>query len=46
MGDPKKPKKKYSTPNHPWNKKDIDSGKIIRKEYGLKIRREKLIADR
>ena len=45
MGDPKKLKKKYSTPVHPWNKTEIDKNKILRKEYGLKNRRELLIFD-
>ena len=44
MGDPKKLKKKYSTPVHPWNKKNIDEGKELRKEYGLRNRKEILIA--
>ncbi len=43
MGDPKKLKKGYSTPVHPWNKTDIDENKILRKEYGLKTRKELLI---
>ena len=30
MGDPKKLKKKYSTPVHPWNKTEIDKNKILR----------------
>jgi small subunit ribosomal protein S4 len=45
MGDPKKLRKKYSTPAHPWNKSDIDRAKGIRREYGLNIRKEVLIAD-
>ncbi len=45
MGDPKKLRKKYSTPVHPWNKGDIDRSKELRKEYGLNIRKEILIAD-
>jgi small subunit ribosomal protein S4 len=45
MGDPKKLRKQYSTPAHPWNKGDIDRAKGIRKEYGLSIRKEVLIAD-
>ena len=45
MGDPKKLRKKYSTPVHPWNKGDIDRAKELRKEYGLSIRKEILIAD-
>jgi small subunit ribosomal protein S4 len=45
MGDPKKPRKKYSTPAHPWNKVEIDIAKELRREYGLNIRKEVLIAD-
>ncbi len=45
MGDPKKLKKKYSTPAHPWNKIDIETNREIRKEYGLKTRKELLIAE-
>ncbi len=45
MGDPKKLKKKYSTPVHPWNKTEIDANKVLRKEYGLRNRREVLISD-
>ena len=40
MGDPKKPKKKYSTPSHPWQKARIDEEKTLIKEYGLKNKRE------
>lgn len=44
MGDPKKLKKKYSTPAHPWEKTAIEEGKALREEYGLKNRREILVA--
>lgn len=40
MGDPKFPKKKYSTPRHPWEKDRIDSEKEIVVKYGLKNKRE------
>ncbi len=40
MGDIKKPKKRYSTSNHPWIRKEIEEYKVLRKEYGLKNRRE------
>ncbi len=40
MGDTKKPKKKYATPMHPWIRKDIEQGKILKKEYGLTNRKE------
>jgi small subunit ribosomal protein S4 len=45
MGDPKKLKKKYSTPAHPWNKTEIEENKILRREYGLNIQKELLIAE-
>ena len=40
MGDPKKPKKKYSTPSHPWNRNRINNEKIIIKQYGLNNKKE------
>ena len=45
MGDPKKLKKKYSTPVHPWNKADIEESKGYRREFGLRNRTEVLIAE-
>lgn len=45
MGDPKKARKKYSTPMHPWNKINIDAEKIIKREYGLRNKKEILIAN-
>ena len=45
MGDPKRLRKKYSTPNHPWNKDAIDSERVLMREYGLKNKRELYIAD-
>ena len=40
MGDPKKPKKKYKTPRHPWEKERIDIEKALMREYGLTIKKE------
>ncbi len=40
MGDPKKPKKKYSKPPHPWIKSRIDTEKVLMKEYGLKNKKQ------
>lgn len=40
MGDPKKLKKKYKTPSHPWQKNRIDSEKVIIKNYELKNKKE------
>lgn len=44
MGDPKKLKKKYQTPAHPWVKTEIEEGKKLRQEYGLKTRKDVLVA--
>ncbi len=43
MGDPKKPKKKYQTPMHPWNKERIGLEKELLKKYGLKNKEEIMI---
>jgi len=40
MGDPKKLRKKYSTPNHPWQKERINEEKKLIREYGLKNKNE------
>lgn len=40
MGDPKKPKKKYSGPKHPWNKERIEQEKDLAKQYGLRRKNE------
>jgi small subunit ribosomal protein S4 len=40
MGDPKKRRKKYSTPNHPWQKERLDSEEPLIKAYGLKNKKE------
>jgi small subunit ribosomal protein S4 len=40
MGDPKKRRKKYSTPNHPWQKERLDTEEPLIKAYGLKNKRE------
>ncbi|MBU4502096.1 MAG: 30S ribosomal protein S4 [Nanoarchaeota archaeon] len=40
MGDPKRPKKKYKTPTHPWQRERIEEERIIKKEYGLKNKKE------
>ncbi|MBS3126021.1 30S ribosomal protein S4 [Candidatus Woesearchaeota archaeon] len=40
MGDPKHPKKKYSTPSHPWQKARIEEEKVLLKEYGLVNKKE------
>jgi len=40
MGDPKKLKKKYSKPVHPWQKNRIENEKGLLKKYGLKNKKE------
>ncbi len=40
MGQPKKPKKKYATPKHPWKEDRIKSERELMKKYGLKNHRE------
>ena len=40
MGDPKKHRKKYSAPSHPWQKARIDEEKQLIKEYGFKNKKE------
>jgi small subunit ribosomal protein S4 len=40
VGSPKKPKKKYETPLHPWNKERIELEKDLLKKYGLKNKQE------
>lgn len=36
MGDPRKPKKKYSRPQHPWRRAQLEEEKILMEQYGLK----------
>ncbi len=40
MGDPRKFRKKYTTPSHPWNKQAIDAEKILVREFGLAKKQE------
>jgi len=40
MGDPKKHRKKYETPTHPWQAERINQEKELIKEYGLKNKKE------
>lgn len=40
MGDPKKSKKQYFTPAHPWNKTAIDEERILMQDYGLQKKKE------
>lgn len=40
MGDPRRMKKKYDKPKHPWRGERIEVEKKILKKYGLKNKRE------
>ncbi|MFT4309979.1 MAG: 30S ribosomal protein S4, partial [Candidatus Woesearchaeota archaeon] len=40
MGDPKKRRKKYATPNHPWQKERLEAEEPLIKAYGLKNKKE------
>lgn len=40
MGDPKKIRKKYDTPSHPWIKSRIEDEKRIGKEFGTRNKKE------
>ncbi len=40
MGDPKKIRRQFSTPIHPWQKTRIEEEQALMKEYGLKNKRE------
>src|SRR5210317_1209533 len=40
MGHPKKQRKTYERPSHPWQKERIDEEKIIMRDYGLKNKKE------
>jgi len=40
MGAPKKQKKKYSKPAHPWQKERILAEKELSKKYGLRRKYE------
>jgi len=40
MGDPRKPRKKYATPSHPYEQDRIEGENKLIKDYGLKNKRE------
>ncbi len=40
MGDPKKQRKRYATPRHPWEKKRIEEERLLISDYGLKNKTE------
>lgn len=45
MGDPRKIRKKYKGPGHPWKRERLEAERIIKKEYGLKNKTEIFRAD-
>lgn len=40
MGHPKKSRKKYSGPTHPWQAERLEKEAVLTKEYGLKNKKE------
>ncbi len=40
MGDPKRQRKKYQTPLHPWRRERLAEEKVLLREYGLKNKKE------
>lgn len=40
MGNPRRPRKKFSKPRHPWEKERIEEEKKLLEEYGLKNKME------
>ena len=40
MGDPKRQRKKFSKPSHPWQKERIESERGILEQYGLRRKQE------
>lgn len=40
MGDPRRIKKKYQGPSHPWQKLRIEEEKVLFKDYGLRNKKE------
>ena len=40
MGDPRKPRKAYQTPRHPWRKDQLEEELHLVGDYGLRNKRE------
>jgi len=40
MGDPKKQRKKFSKPTHPWQRTRLEEEKVLKEEYALKNKKE------
>jgi len=45
MGDPRKPRKKWQGPNHPWIKERLEREQVLLGKYGLRNKREIWIAE-
>ena len=45
MGDPKKPRKKWQGPNHPWIRDRLEREQILLGKYGLRNKKEIWIAE-
>jgi len=44
VGDPKKPRKKWEGPSHPWRKEILEQELVLMGQYGLRNKRELWIA--
>jgi small subunit ribosomal protein S4 len=44
MGDPRKPRKKWTSPGHPWRRERLETELKLMGEYGLRNKREIWIA--
>jgi small subunit ribosomal protein S4 len=40
MGDPRRLRKKYATPSHPWRKDRLDAERALKNEYALRNKNE------
>ncbi len=40
MGDPRRIRRKYSGPSHPWQKSRLDEERALQREYGLRNKKE------
>ncbi|MFH1972167.1 MAG: 30S ribosomal protein S4 [archaeon] len=40
MGDPRKSRKKYATPGHPWQRTRLEEEKVLVEGYGLKNKKD------
>jgi len=40
MGDPRKQRKKFTTPSHPWERNRIEEEKVITKQFGFRNKTE------